>query len=87
MSQYIVITNDQSSSGRWEIFADDQGTKVGSYESPDDVRLHFHDLGLDVETDTVLMDVDGNGTMRQVPICWIGDGENLVGSDRAIALA
>lgn len=86
MSQYHVQTNQQEPSGKWAIYADDQGTKVGSYESPDDVRGHFHDLGLDVETDTVTVDGDGNGSIVSIPISWIGDGEKLIGSKRVLDL-
>lgn len=80
--QYLVATNNQDPSGRWTIYADDQGTKVGQYDSPDDVRAHLCDLGL-TEID---MDVDGHGTIRPVPVEWIGDGEPLVGSPRVMAL-
>jgi hypothetical protein len=80
--QYLVLTNEQTDSGCWEILADDIGTLVGSYDYPDDVRSHLYGL----EIDTVLMDVDGHGTLRHVPLEWIGDGEKLVGSCRALSL-
>lgn len=86
MSQYHVQTNDQNPSGKWEIYADENGTKVGSYSCPHDVRGHFHDLGLDVETDTVTVDGDGNGSIVEIPISWIGDGEKLIGSKRVMDL-
>lgn len=35
----------------------------------------------------VLMDVDGNGTHRMVPVEWLGDGEPLTGSQRLLELA
>jgi len=82
MNKYLTLTNSQSPSGRWTIYADDQGTIVGLYDYPDDVRGHLAGL----ELDTVAMDVDGNGSIRQVPIEWIGDGEPLIGSDRALSL-
>jgi len=81
-SQYLVLTNNQTDSGKWTIMADDQGTIVGLYDSPDDVRRHLCDLDLT----TVSMDVDGNGSHRQVPVEWIGDGEQLIGSERALSL-
>lgn len=80
--QYLVQTNEQTNSGKWTIYADDQGTVVGLYDSPDDVRGHLCELGME----SVAMDVDGNGTIRQVPVEWIGDGEALVGSARALQL-
>jgi hypothetical protein len=80
--QYMVLTNEQTNSGKWTIYADDQGTVVGLYDSPDDVRGHLCGLGLE----SVAMDVDGNGSIRQVPVAWIGDGEPLVGSQRALQL-
>ena len=86
MSQYHVNTNDQEPSGKWTIYADDQGTVVGRHEDPDDVRGHLCDLGLDVETDTVTIDGDGNGSIVEIPIAWIGDGEELVGSKRVMDL-
>ena len=84
MSQYHVNTNNQEPSGKWTIYADDQGTVVGQHDNPDDVRGHFHDIGLDVETDTVTIDADGNGSIVEIPIAWIGDGEPLVGSRRVL---
>jgi len=81
-TQYLTLTNEQSPNGRWTIYADDQGTIVGLYDSPGDVREHL--AGLDL--DSVAMDVDGNGSIRQVPIGWIGDGELLIGSLRALSL-
>lgn len=86
MSQYHVNTNNQELSGKWTIYADDQGTIVGRYDNPEDVRGHFHDIGLDVETDTVTIDGDGNGSIVSIPISWIGDGEKLVGSKRVMDL-
>ena len=86
MSQYHVNTGSQEFSGKWTIYADDQGTVVGRYGNPDDVRAHFHDIGLDVETDTVTIDGDGNGSIVAIPIAWIGDGENLIGSKRVMDL-
>jgi len=80
--QYTVQTNDQHTGGQWLIYADDQGTIAGCYDNPDDVRGHICELGLK----SVAMDVDGNGSMRQVPVEWIGDGEPLVGSERALQL-
>jgi len=80
--QYMVSTNEQADSGKWTIYADDQGTIVGLYESPDDVRSHLCDMGLD----SVDMDVDGHGTIRPVPVEWIGDGGPLIGSQRAMEL-
>ena len=82
MSQYHVNTNNQEPSGKWTIYADDQGTVVGRYDNPDDVRGHFHDIGLD----TVTIDGDGNGSIVEIPIAWIGDGEKLVGSKRVLNL-
>ena len=80
--QYLVLTNAQSDSGQWTIYSDDQGTIVGKYDSPDDAREHLCSLGLE----SVAMDVDDDGTIRQVPVEWIGDGERLVGSARAMGL-
>ena len=85
-SQYTVFTNVQADSGKWEIYADDQGTLIGMHDDPDRVRAHLHDLGVDVENDTVSIDGDGNGSMVAVPISWIGDGEPLVGSSRVMDL-
>lgn len=84
MSQYHVQSNNQDPSGRWTIYADGQGTVVGRYSDPDDVRGHLHDLGIDVENDTVTIDGDGNGSIVEVPISWIGDGEKLIGSKRVL---
>lgn len=86
MSQYHVQTNEQEPSGKWTIYADDQGTIVGRYDNPEDVRNHLHDIGLDVETDTVTIDGDGNGSIVEIPIAWIGDGGKLIGSKRVIEL-
>ncbi len=80
--QYSVMTNTQSPSGKWTVFADDLGTVVGLYSDPDDVRSHLCYLGLT----TVAMDVDGNGSFAQVPVEWIGDGESIVLSERAMKL-
>ena len=81
--QYSVSTNVQDPSGKWTIYSDDQGTICGRYESPDNVRDHLTEIGLT----TIRMDVDSNGSYRDVPVAWIGDGEPLVGSDRALKLA
>jgi hypothetical protein len=86
VNQYHVNTNNQEPSGKWTIYADDQGTIVGRYDNPEDVRGHFHDLGLDVDNDTVTIDGDGNGSIVEIPIAWIGDGEKLVGSKRVMDL-
>lgn len=80
--QYLVITNQYSGSGKWEIHADDQGTRIGTYDSPDDVRSHLCELGLF----KVSIDADGNGSIVEIPIEWIGDGDSLVGSERVLAL-
>jgi len=81
-NQYIVVTNEYSASGKWEIFADEIGTRVGSYESPDDVRGHL----CDIDVDYVSIDADGNGSIVTIPVDWIGDGEKLVGSHRVLSL-
>ena len=81
-TQYLTLTNEQSPTGRWTIYADDQGTIVGIYDDPADVREHLAGL----ELDAVAMDVDGNGSIAPVPIEWIGDGELLIGSLRALSL-
>lgn len=78
MSQYHVQSNDQNPSGQWTIYADENGTVVGRYCDPNDVRAHLSDIGLDVVT----IDGDGNGSIVEIPIAWIGDGEPLVGSKR-----
>ena len=81
--QYLVLTNDQSPIGMWTIFVGDrERVAVWRSWSADDTRRHLCELNLE----SVSMDVDGNGSIRQVPVEWIGDGEKLIGSDRALAL-
>ena len=84
--QYILSTNAQSPSGKWLLFVNDSGEAtadgiIDAVEYPEDMRELLRYLGVD----RVEMDVDDNGTMRQIPVEWIGDGDPLVGSRRALS--
>lgn len=83
-SQYSVSTPAQNDSGKWLIYADDQGTVVGEYESADDARGHLCDLGLSMIA--VETNLTGLGSTVEIPIDWIGDGQKLIGSQRVLDL-
>jgi hypothetical protein len=75
-----VTSNSQSPDGRWHVTRN--GRHYYATEYPDNIKKYLKSLHIA----QVLFDVDGQGTMRNIPVGWIGDGKPIEGSDRALKL-
>jgi len=77
-----VLTNSQSPDEYWTVIDTETGFTPLRTNDPQAVR----DVLTHEGHARVLLDVDGNGTMRPIPANWIGDGEPLEGSRRCLDL-
>jgi hypothetical protein len=77
----VLLSNFQAPSGYWTVL--NVGVPWIECCDPEEMRRILSD---DYGMTTILFDLDGNGTMRQIPVEWIGDGERIEGSERALAL-
>ena len=77
---HTYLTNTQGY-GAPRIVNDASGTLFSS-DYPQDIREWLARRGERV----VLLDCDGQGSMRPIPVGWIGDGEPLEGSQRCLEL-
>lgn len=75
MTKYTV----SSINGEWQVSDTEHVLWTGDAES---ARGWLQERGESV----ALCDVDGNGTMRPIPVEWLGDGERIEGSARALSL-